>query len=404
MAGPRRPIWKPVALVVGVLLLAVVAFTAWIRTIAERRFTAMEQRLEAIQARLRLQNPRFGKGGGSEPGNAWTDYRNALIATSTIPGIDRMTGLVQRTINADKAFGKQVVVSHAAIIEQLRQGTKRAECDVDASGANHGTDLRYAHAMVNFCILKARSQAEAGDVAGAVDTLMVLCRFTRDYMGSKDWTFDLYGAAFLNKALGELRDLFLAGPLPPPANDNIERTLKELDETLPRQDLMQLSKIPSLAKDTLYGIENYESELFRLKMWRYGFSTRLLTVDIVDRWSAWLERAAAAELQPWSVASAQHAAIQIEIDQEMKDFPIWGSAYLELPAAPRAIRAKLRLLRLATGLAPALADPFGDGNLHVGQNPSPRVWSVGVDGTDHGGVGDWELRPGKDLVLTLPRP
>jgi hypothetical protein len=74
----------------------------------------------------------------------------------------------------------------------------------------------------------------------------------------------------------------------------------------------------------------------------------------------------------------------------------------------RERRAQLRLLRLAahrkaTGEVLALDDPFGTTLRHAVTPAGLKAWSVGEDGRDDGGAGDWEGRAGPDIVLEVPR-
>jgi hypothetical protein len=56
---------------------------------------------------------------------------------------------------------------------------------------------------------------------------------------------------------------------------------------------------------------------------------------------------------------------------------------------------------LATGEMPNLADPFGDKLLYNQEGGKPKIWSIGSDGTNQNGVGNWQGRP--DMVLEISR-
>ncbi len=79
-----------------------------------------------------------------------------------------------------------------------------------------------------------------------------------------------------------------------------------------------------------------------------------------------------------------------------------GPSYLE---TEREHLARLRLIRLAatwraTGQVPPVDDPFGDTLRWSVSAGTLRAWSVGSDGVDDGGSGDWT--GGADLVLEVP--
>jgi hypothetical protein len=66
--------------------------------------------------------------------------------------------------------------------------------------------------------------------------------------------------------------------------------------------------------------------------------------------------------------------------------------------------AHLRLLRaatavLATGEMPAIADPFGENLRFKREGNESKIWSIGSDGVDQNGTGNWEGRP--DVVIEL---
>jgi hypothetical protein len=57
----------------------------------------------------------------------------------------------------------------------------------------------------------------------------------------------------------------------------------------------------------------------------------------------------------------------------------------------------------ANGDVLGLDDPFG-GKLLVSKGESRlKIWSVGSDGVDDGGVGEWTPGKGKDIVLEVER-
>jgi hypothetical protein len=57
---------------------------------------------------------------------------------------------------------------------------------------------------------------------------------------------------------------------------------------------------------------------------------------------------------------------------------------------------------LATGAFVELKDPFGASLRHSDPGLPLKIWSVGRDGVDQGGLGDWSSES-RDLVLELDR-
>jgi hypothetical protein len=76
----------------------------------------------------------------------------------------------------------------------------------------------------------------------------------------------------------------------------------------------------------------------------------------------------------------------------------------------REVLAKLRLLRAAavwaaTGSVPKIADPLGADLRWTEEDGKLRLWSVGGDGKDDEGQGEWypnRPNPKNDIVLELP--
>ena len=78
------------------------------------------------------------------------------------------------------------------------------------------------------------------------------------------------------------------------------------------------------------------------------------------------------------------------------------------PENVRGVLAMARVLRAAvvhraSGGMLDLADPFGDRLLWSDPENPTAVWSVGSDARDDGGHGEFDIRPGVDVVLELRR-
>ena len=85
----------------------------------------------------------------------------------------------------------------------------------------------------------------------------------------------------------------------------------------------------------------------------------------------------------------------------------WGGygSFVPEDRMSRKLRAHFRLLRAAsefraTGQVPVLEDPFGDKLCQSRSGGRLKIWSIGPDGVDDGGTGEW-VRTGKDIVLEL---
>lgn len=140
--------------------------------------------------------------------------------------------------------------------------------------------------------------------------------------------------------------------------------------------------------------------------WRHAFSSRLLLADLADR----LDRRSA-NLVTAEAAGSREVRKAIEAFQREahetaapKLEGYFGAANtLEFVLL---LKARLRLLRSgahwkACGTKLMLQDPFGT-TLSCRETPAGlRIWSVGRDGSDQGGVGTF--RDGSDVVVDVPR-
>jgi hypothetical protein len=150
--------------------------------------------------------------------------------------------------------------------------------------------------------------------------------------------------------------------------------------------------------------------------WRYGFSERLVIVDAFQEGCAIDRQLQAAATKPWK--EARQIQERLSADRSWKKNPLlrkFGEIQemLSDPAAPRNLYrerlAQLRLLRCAAayrsaGEVPVLDDPYGDKIRSSITGTRLKVWSVGGDGVDDGGSGEWDLRKGgKDIVLEVER-
>jgi hypothetical protein len=157
-----------------------------------------------------------------------------------------------------------------------------------------------------------------------------------------------------------------------------------------------------------------------LRSWRHLYSARLLLADSFEEVDHWYSALAKREDQSWTeeqktsekIAEEVLASTNLLIGPHSAKASIASNLLPGCDADPvsRAVRAQLRLLRMlaqfrASGETQDLGDPFGEKMFHACAGPKIKVWSVGPDGTNHGGQGGWEALDqigrwrGKDAVL-----
>src|SRR5262245_39513155 len=111
----RRPVWKILAVIVGVLVALIGSAALWIRAAGDRKFVAMQDRVQALadEALAPDRAPRPG----SDAGNAWDDYLQALTEASKVKPADKLIGILAGTTNSDHAFGKAALAAHGSSID-----------------------------------------------------------------------------------------------------------------------------------------------------------------------------------------------------------------------------------------------------------------------------------------------
>ncbi|MBI3855269.1 MAG: hypothetical protein HY293_06225 [Planctomycetes bacterium] len=363
----------------------------------------MEERLESIRADPRARDP--GRGGG-EPGNAWDDYRKALSEAGKLKESEKLIGLLDRTQNADRAFGEAALAAHGSVFEHLRQGAPRMASPPPVESLLY--ELRHWEVAAQLSILKARALTSEGKSEEALRLHLALCQFGRDLGEVGDWIPASNSLYCLEMAFAELRDLLEAPSPRPGVIAELESSLVILDQSFPRYEGMQHLKAPWIGSCFL-GASRDSGPMAWLQAWRFGFSSRMAAATSFERWDQWLSRAGEANRKPWPESGRLIAQIRSEIQgSPLPPAFTLSPSYLEDGSRFRSARAHLRLLRAGahyrrSGEVLDLDDPFGGKLLHAVKEGRLRVWSVGRDGIDQGGAGNWESALSNDIVLDLPR-
>ena len=391
----RRPIWKILAIAASVLAALVGAGALWIRATADRKFAAMEEKIRALEAEALCPDstPRPGR----TPGNAWDDYLAALTEASKIPSADKMIGLINRTENADVAFGEAALAAHGSAVDLIVSGSRRASCVPPGRSALPA--LWKWDTAFRLAILKARALHQEGKTAAAVDLLLALCQFGRDLGQTGVAAASHFPYWALGMSLNELMDPLRGERMPAESLTAIDARLAGLDATFPPPERMRKQQL-QLVETINMPVQNSGFGAVLLS-WRFGFSPRLLVGTLFEQWEHWFTRSIAADGLPWPEALAEIAKLREEIDRlPFTRFSV-SSGYLSDGREVRAARARLRILRTAahyraTGEILDLDDPFGTKLLRRRVGDRLKVWSVGHDGVDQGGGTE-------DIVLEVPR-
>jgi hypothetical protein len=260
---------------------------------------------------------------------------------------------------------------------------------------------------------EARRLAESGRIAEAIDLLLSIAQFGHDVGSNGTLISEMVGVVVTWYALDELRSLIQSGKLDREQLLGIDRALEILDKDFIRNGPCLRNEVLMMGQQILKG--NLK-EIARGRMsapdperirptWRQMFSRKLLQATaflLIERWSARLandDAPYADELRAWDEFRAEAAA------NPLAAVLLQG---LTPHVAQRGRLAELRLVRAiahyrATGEVLPLDDPFGTKLHHAITGGKLKVWSVGKNGVDDGGIGEWSSSRGKDIVLEVDR-
>jgi hypothetical protein len=417
---------KVLAGIAGGFLLAAAAFWVWIESAAARRWADLEKVLDGLDAEIESQpreRPVFA--GDPVEGEAWEFYTKAIEELAPFPEKD-LSAYLERSPQADRSHVKEIVRSREAALARLCEGARRtrAKCpfyewSLDRSIPNEAPFIR-AVRLASLARCGSRLLREEGRSVEAADLLLDMGRFGGDVSRGGGEIAFIMGLAILRSMLEEVRDWIGSGTPDPFAVHRLSMGLETLDRDFPsfhdsvKRDLLSYGRLVesggySEAVESLCRARSVEPPgAWTYRVWRYGFSRRLMEADAVACEVSWFRRSAAAEQGSWALEReivARNVAAAEALVARTGNGVLWrgwgGNR------ARREVRAQLRLIRTAfqdpaTGEAVLLDDPFG-GKIRTARTGSARlIWSAGKDGIDDGGTGEW--RPvGRDIVLELRR-
>jgi len=426
MAAPTRISGGRIVRISCVLLfLIATACFLWVRAVANEQWGRMTARIAELEAeRQAVPAARPVLRGTPEPGNAWGDYAQAL---ALVPAMSRNASFTLyfedegRPLPLAPASLSQMEAWAApcdAALERLRSGTRRADLHPTILWEHRFTplvlELDKAWAAVwgisHAAVVKAHLLIERGQSDEAVVLLMDLCQFGLDALHGTDIDGCKMGVEVLYLVSREFRRMLTAKNLSMAALQRLDRELEMLDRNWPggvptlRNQLLAFGR--GCREEGELGSLMYSSWKPRsYRSWRWGYSARFRTAstflraDLVVRLMI-LEAEGGSKTDP---SLSSWTALY-----EWPD-PVLGEAFRYYTSASPAIaeRSTMRVLRtgsrfLATGEVLDLPDPFGDRLKTQLQDSQLRVWSVGGDHVDQGGVEPgWTY--GRDIVLDVDR-
>lgn len=403
-ATPRRRWrgWKILGTVVGGIAACLLALYLWAGAVANRKFTQYDREIKAQVAAWRAKDAsRPVLRGQAEPGNAADDYKLAFAEMGKIKGMGELGGLVEKSPKADPELGRKALALSGPLLDHLRRGAGRAGSRFpyeweQGMGMNVG-GLIDCQRAANVAVLAARSRAEEGKPREAAALLLDACQMGRDMAGDGVMISEMIGSAVLYLGLREIRDLLVDGKFDAEAIADLEAGLAVLDGSFPRHARSLENESMSIGVGMCTEAD------------KSGWGvTRLLHTNAYEGASRCLHRAARAQDLPWAEAQREFTAAEGEAKSSWNPLVrIMAPSLAGQSKVGRERLAHLRLVRTAlrfraSGEVPAFADPFGTTLKSSRDGDLLRVWSVGKDGVDDGGLGGWKA-DGKDIVVDVKR-
>jgi hypothetical protein len=221
----------------------------------------------------------------------------------------------------------------------------------------------------------------------------------------------LLGYAIYSTTSDGLRNLVLSGKL----------TQKQLDDLAKKIGIVEHDfaslNTPFANENMLFGITVLDEsstgqtgkwwERIKKGHWPFDLTSRAATLFAFEKKEDFLARTEKFDAMTFEAAKKEAEAIVAEVKASTN--PIVGTSTPDpskFLLVHRDTLAHLRLVRagtilLATGGMPTLADPFGSSLFYQQQSGKSRIWSVGRDGKNQDGIGNWEGKP--DIVFELPQ-
>jgi len=406
----RIATWKALALLSVAVVLVVILCGVWINSSIERKWGGMERRigeLRAISGRRSSSRPVLI--GNPMPGNAWENYMKAAR-------ILKQDGNVY-----SPSLGKREPRVREQVLQYWGAGLQNDQCLPSLSGGEMTADeilsalLKILEAAVEQAE-RDRTKEISPEVASAlVRRYLDIARFALDLGQNTNYGYVSISESAWEESLSGLRDLLKSGPVEGPLLDQMDRALNTLDVSFPRFG-GSLLNVAADEGDRLmnedpcikvYDLVNVQRIPIKPD-WRYFYSMKLLKADVFFRFEEYAAAVSECEEKPWPDALQKLRLLDTTLREHANpaDFPLISNKTLQYLG--RDIRTRIRLLRvavryLATAQLLELEDGYGEKLRQKVVEGRFKAWSVGRNGVDHGGVGNWTPTEGKDMVLEVER-
>jgi hypothetical protein len=411
---------------VVVLSAGAAAVWLWVRAAIDARWSGLERKVGELHGQtLSRDGSRPVLRGQALDGDAWKDYSVALQSI-TLPSSQEMANALSLYSAYDPKVAPSRVISavqaHSAAIDALRLGARRREVRVPrewTAGKSMSRPTGNETTLVEVAVCKARLLASEGKAEEALELLLDVCQFCRDFAYNGDYPYSTLAA--MNRALTGMRVLIASGMLPPEQLDQLAHSLEILDLSFPSYGHMVMNEALCWGYSFLSDEDpakrmvkpHADSESGAIGPgWRCLFSRRLAKARAFETILSVCELQTKLAQGPWDEVTKYLPTPSTNVPRSENDFESEALEHLAFfpqeEVIIRARLAKIRMLRMAarwkvSGEVLDLQDPFGGRLRHQLLPNKLRMWSVDQDGFDHGGFGEWQPTQGKDTVLEVER-
>jgi hypothetical protein len=413
--GGTRAILLVLAATVLVAAAIVGLFTV-MTSMGEQEWAHMEESVKRLVAEAKGgKNTRTVPYGETLAGSSWDEYKRApggSLGWETAALADFLNNVK----GADRLAVEKLVRDRQDTFDLLHIGAHRSDGQYPYQWDHLEMDipsLAGGRVVALLSGAKARFLVEQGAVQEAADLLIDLSVFAADVGRDGVLLSQLSSGEINNIAFREGRTLLLSNALSSKDAAEFARRLEILDRDFP-------PLAPTFANETLsFGIAVMSSTPSLRNVYarartmgvQHGLSNRVVSASAYKEMEGYLRRAQKLDGEPYAKARKEAARIDAEVVASANPLIKQGAPHVATTiSAHRQTLARLRLLRAvavyrAIGKVPELDDPLGDKLRHSTDNGKIKIWSVGIDGMDNGGKGDWDSPAvrGPDIVIEIPR-
>ena len=407
--------WKILAVVLGAFASILAVGAIWIGRVADRRIEQMQKEIAALREEINEGSPvRLPRCGEALEGNAWDDYNKAFAAIPR-PTMKSINDAYNARVMLEPKKLAELLAPGEAAADDFRKGTRRRQGAYpivwEDGFTGKSPSMFDCQTLGNFAALRARHLMDEAKPREAAEVMLDTCRFAQDLATNTFMIFHWIAGGIRQVALDELRSILKSKDL---SREDLLAIARELDQAArewPDPGDAATNDALAAGYELLKPWALREPELRASigESWRFGFSRALAEADAFDELRQLARQFAGISRQPWSEANRVAHELEERIHRgpnPLTDRLIqWSANNFQMD---RELRTQLQLIRIAvrfraTGEVVALDDPFGTNLRTQRDGDRLKLWSVGPDGVDDGGSGEWKRKAGKDIVLEVSR-